>query len=284
MGTRTLASIEKAVRENNLRGADVGGLAVAAEEHRAALAPNQVFAASNRLERIAVEIQAAAAAGDVEAIQRLVAEREGIEAEEARRADAALEPFRRRMAGRPAEGEEADLAKTAKKLTALTAKKQGKLDKLRAHLIRDPENTDLHAKIQAATDDLADMQPQIDAILARQSQIAEWKSWQAQSQDIAEAQAETKAAAKERERDERSLTHLAVKIITLWLELCAAIEAFQKIVVRRMTIAKFRLHYDVADSLRLRINRETRGAVVRDEGISGSFTISGRFNSPEDER
>jgi len=103
---RDTNALEKNIRIHGLRGPFAGALEAAAREERALLAPNQVFAASNRLERIAVEIRAAAAAGDVEAIQRLVAERESIEADEARRADAALEPFRRRMAGQPAEGEE----------------------------------------------------------------------------------------------------------------------------------------------------------------------------------
>ena len=281
---RDTNALEKNIRVHGLRGPFAGELEQAAREERALLAPNQVFAASNRLERIAVEIQAAAAAGDVESIQRLVSERESIQAEEARRSDAALEPFRRRVAGQPAEGEEADLEKRLKKLDALAARKQAKLDKLRARLIQAPENTALHEKILTATDDLADVQPQIDAIVARQAQIAEYHAWTAQREDIEQAQAETKAAAKERERDERALSHLAVKIIKLWLELCAAIEAFQEITVRRMKAARVRHHYNAMDDLRLKMAKDTRGAVTRDEGIAGSFTVSGRFNSLEDVR
>jgi len=136
-------------------------------------------------------------------------------------------------------------------------------------------------KILAATEELADIQPRLDEIAGRQAQIAEYHAWVAQRQDIAEAQAETKAAAKERERDERALSHLAVKIIKLWLELCAAIEAFQEITVRRMKAARLRHHYNAMDDLRLKMAKDTRGAVVREEGISGAFSVTARFSSPE---
>jgi hypothetical protein len=281
MGTRTLASIEKAVRENNLRGADVGGLAAAAEAHRAALAPDPELLALSRLPQITAEIQEAAARGDVETIERLVAERESIEAMQTRRSEAALEPLRRREAGRPAEGEEADLAGRMKKLEALTARKQGQRDKLRMKLVNDPENTALHAKIKALDAALLDVQPEIDSILERQRQIAEWRNWQAQSRDIAQAEVESKAARKEREKDERALMLLADKAIKCWLELRGSLEQFQEVTVRRMKAAGLRRHCNAMDDARWKIAKATNGAVAREDGISGSFTISGRFNPPE---
>jgi len=283
MGTpaRSLESIEKSIRANNLRGADVAGLEQAAREERALFAPNQVFALHERLERIEVEIKAAAAAGDVEEIRRLMVERESVRAEEARRDEEALQPFRRRMAGQPAEGEEADLEKRLKKLDALTTRKQTKLAKLRAQLIEQPEDVDLHARIEDAEADLSEVQPQIDAIVARQAQIAEYHAWIAQREDIDKRQAETKAAKKEREKEEKALTFLADKMTKDFLTLRETAGQFQEIVARRMTKANLRLHYDVLDSLRWKMGKATNNGILRDEGIDGALTITARVASPE---
>lgn len=270
--------LERNIRIHGLRGNLVGGLESAAQEHHAALAPTQVFAVHDRLQQIEIEIKAAAAAGDTEKIQALMREREQVEQDEARRQDAAMAPFRRLMDGQPSAGEEKDLERRVKKLETLTAKRQKRLDGLRARLVKDPENIGLHTRIQTATDDLADIQPLFDEILARQSQIAEYKAWVASREDIGKAEAETAAAAKEREKDELSMTILANKMVKDYLSVRASMEQFNTIAVRRMTAAGVRLHWNLLDDLRLRINKETGGACVKQAGVMGAWTISDRIH------
>jgi len=278
---RDTNALEKNIRTHNLRGNLVGGLEEAAAEERRLLAPNPDMAAFDRLQRIAGEIQEAASRGDTKKIRQLIAERESIDAEQARRSEEVLAPYRRRVAGEPAKGEEQNLEKRLKKLDALATRKQTKLAKLRDQLIEQPEDVDLHARIEDAEADLGEIQPQVDSILARQRQIADWKAWKSSQEDIAKAQVETATARKEREKDEKSLVFLSNKITKNWLELRGAVEEFQAIVVRRMTTAGLHLHYNLLDDLRMKMNRETNGACVRQEGIVGAFSVSDRIQSVE---
>ncbi|MGC1418427.1 MAG: hypothetical protein WA817_24295 [Candidatus Acidiferrum sp.] len=281
---RTLASIERSVRENGLRGSFAGGLEVAAREHANINPLPDYLIELQRLDAIEAEMQIAAAKGDTAAIRRLSAEKQSIELAQERRTEADLALLNARQVMAPEPGEEKRVEASAKALHRQIAVKNTERTKLLVALAKQPENENLLSRVEKIDEWLADVAPEVEALTAQQNRIAAWKKQQEESGELAKTQKETKRMAQERESDEKSMADLAGKVTQSWLELCAAIEAFQKIVVRRMTIAKFRLHYDVADSLRLRINRETRGAIVRDEGISGSFTISGRFNSPEDER
>ncbi|MGB7284613.1 MAG: hypothetical protein WBE13_20270 [Candidatus Acidiferrum sp.] len=273
---RTLASIERSVRENGLRGSFAGGLEAAAREHANINPLPDYLIELQRLDAIEAEMQIAAAKGDTAQVRRLIAEKQSIELAQERRTEADLALLSARQITAPEPGEEERVEARAKALHRQIAVKNTERTKLLVALAKQPEHEVLLGKVEKIDEWLADVAPEVEALTAQQNRIAAWKKQQEESGELARTQKETKRMAQEREADEKSMADLAGEMVKDYLSLRASMEQFSAIVVRRMTTAGVSLHWNLLDDLRLKINRETRGACVRQEGVMGAFTISDR--------
>ena len=271
---RDTNALEKNIRVHGLRGPFAGGLAAAAREHTDLNPLPDYMVELQRLDAIEVEMQIAATKGDTAAVRRLSAEKQTIELAQERRTEADLALLSARQIAAPEEGEEQRVEARVRELNRQIARKRTERTKLLLALAKQPESENLLSRVEKIDEWLADVQPEAEELAKKQAMIAAWRRQQEEAVELEKSKQETKRQAKEREADEKSMADLAGKMVKDYLSMRASAERFNAIVVRRMTKAGQKMHWNLLDDLRMKINRETKGACVRGEGIMGGFVIS----------